>query len=319
MASLRLVRDQAEVAHRRCGRRGRKRYDARHCVRAGLVPCDWRYRRQAISSEREGHYTGMADKKKATQASAVGPAQKQRSHSQELLGKAIKREARRSIREAFPPALSRRRKLETRKRLIPGLRERLLSTLEGVGDLNAQALGSDLFVEYLALTTGTAVQTARRWIAAGDPGLPDLISFAMLCDVLQADVNWMLGLTKTRLSLPRDDADWLKDLVGDLVEAADGRQGVRVLGDEMEPAIMAGDWVLVDTSARKWGSNGTYVLQWKGRQVLRSVETRLGEGFVLGCANPKYAPTVIRDEAQARERGIRLIGRVEGRIALARL
>jgi hypothetical protein len=261
----------------------------------------------------------MAGKKKSSQASAVRAPRKQSSRSQELLGKAIKREARRSIREAFPPAQNRRRKIETRKRLVPGLRTRLLSTLEGVSDLNAETLGGDLFVEYLALTTGTAVQTARRWIAEGDPGLPDLVSFAMLCDVLQADVNWMLGLTKTRLSLPRGEGDWLQDLVGDLVEAAGGRQGVRVLGDEMEPAIMAGDWVLVDMSERKWGSSGTYLLQWKGRQVLRSVETRLGEGFVLGCANPKYAPTVIRDEAQARERGIRLVGRVEGRIALAHL
>lgn len=261
----------------------------------------------------------MAGKKKSTRANAAGTPRRQKTRSGELLGRAIKRDARLSMREAFPPALTSRRKSETRKRLIPGLRTRLLSTLEEVSDLKAEALGDDLFVEYLALVTGTAVQTARRWIAKTNPGLPDLVSFAMLCDVLQADVNWMLGLTRTRLALPRVDADWLQDLLGDVIEAADGRQGVRVLGDEMEPAIMAGDWVLVDTSERKWGRNGTYLLQWKGQRVLRSVETRLGEGFVLGCANPKYAQTVIRDEAQARERGIRLIGRVERRIALARL
>ena len=65
----------------------------------------------------------MAGKKKTSQASAVGTARKQSSRSKELLGKAIKREARRSIREAFPPAQNRRRKLETRKRLVEFYRE----------------------------------------------------------------------------------------------------------------------------------------------------------------------------------------------------
>lgn len=165
-----------------------------------------------------------------------------------------------------------------RKRLIPGLRARLISALESVSEPNAEALGEDLFVEYLALTTGTAVQTARRWIAKGNPGLPDLISFAMLCDVLQGHVNWMLGLTKSRLNLPRIDVEWLQGLIDDLVESAGRRQGLRVHGDEMEPAIKAGDWVLIDMSERQWGPNGTYLLQWKGRRVLRIVDTRIGDG-----------------------------------------
>lgn len=261
----------------------------------------------------------MAKDTKAKRATAAAGARKRRSAAAEPMSKVLKRESRRSMREAFPRALAERRKAETRRRLIPGLRARLISTLESVSELNAETLGEDLFVEYLALTSGTAVQTARRWIAKDNPGLPDLVSFAMLCDVLQADVNWMLGLTKTKLSLPRVDADWLQGYVDDLAQAATGQLGVRVTGDEMAPVISPGDWVLVDTSERTWGSNGTYLLQWQGRSILRTVETRIGDGFVLRCANARYGETVVRDEAHARKRGIRLIGRAVGRLALARL
>jgi hypothetical protein len=56
-----------------------------------------------------------------------------------------------------------------------------------------------------------------------------------------------------------------------------------------------------------------------GKRVLRTVDTRIGEGFLLGCANPRYAATLIRDEAAARELGVSLIGRVVHRIAIGRV
>jgi hypothetical protein len=255
----------------------------------------------------------------ATRASKGSSIKRRARMSSAEAERGFKKQARAAIRDAFPVHATQRAKALTKERLIPGLRTRLLRALREVDDLRSAELDDELFVDYLALTTGSAVQTARRWIAPSRPGLPDLVSFSMLCEALQLDVNWMLGLTKTRLSLAPAQPEWLGELMSEIAKGAGDRVGVRVRGDEMEPAICAGDWVLIDKRDRRWGVNGTYLLEWDGREVLRDVETRIGAGLVLICANRKYADTVLEGEEAARSLGVRLLGRVTARIATQRL
>ena len=76
------------------------------------------------------------------------------------------------------------------------LRARLLERLSDarVPAGHAQAL-------HLAGITGRAYQTTRRWIDDASPGLPDLTSFRMLCEGVDADAQWLLGLTDDKRSL----------------------------------------------------------------------------------------------------------------------
>lgn len=231
----------------------------------------------------------------------------------------LKSAARAALRDAYPADAMRRARAATKERLIPGLRTRLLRTLQEVDELRAAELGDELFIDYLARATGSVPQNARRWVAASRPGLPDLVSFSMLCEALQVDANWVLGLTRLKLSLAPVKPDWVSELAGEVAKSAGDRVGVHVRGDEMEPDIGAGDWVLVDKRQRRWGTNGVYLLEWNAREVLRSVDTRIGVGFVLGCTNSKYSETVIEDEAAATALGVRLLGRVVARIAVQRV
>lgn len=229
------------------------------------------------------------------------------------------RAAKTSLRKKFELSRYGRVKSMIRRELIPGFRDRLLATIRTLDDVRADEYDTELYVDYLALATGTAVQTARRWIDADNPGLPDLVSFATLCKVFGSDVNWMLGLSKTRLSIPRTNADWIQDLVSELGQLGTQLAGMRVQGDEMEPDISSGDWVLIDTSRRTWGSHGMYAIQYRGVPALRTIGTSIGAGYVLKCSNERYSETLVKDEGHAKALGIKLLGRVTMRIGLTRI
>lgn len=147
-----------------------------------------------------------------------------------------------------------------REKLVPGLRDRILSTIRTLQEVRATDYDDKLYVDYLAAITGTAYQTARRWIDQDDPGLPDLVSFATLCGAAGIDTAWMLGLTAVRLPALQVGAEWLQGLVSEIDRAGNGLVGMRVEDDSMEPDIHAGDWVLIDTKDRAWDSGGLYVL-----------------------------------------------------------
>ena len=212
--------------------------------------------------------------------------------------------------------------------LLPGLRDRLFQEMDGARIPNEGRL------QYLCSMTGRKPQTVRRWIETGKPGLPDLASFAAICGVFDTDANWMLGLTKTRYALPREPEGaegmpgqhprgerfaWVDEIIRQVEEKADECELFHMPGDDMEPKIKNGAPLLVDTRTNEFAGNGTYVLEYQRRTVVRNVESRIGEGLVLRCENPKYRETLIRDSAAARRMGLKVLGRVRLGIVVASL
>jgi len=212
--------------------------------------------------------------------------------------------------------------------LLPGLRERLFKEMDGA------KIPKEGRLQYLCSMTGRRPQTARRWIETEKPGLPDLESFAAICGAFDTDANWMLGLTKTRYPLPRgpesgdamqrgedknEKFDWMDYVIRQVAEDADGCSTFYMPGDDMEPRIKNGAPMLVDTRTKEIAGNGTYVLEYQRRTLVRNVESRIGEGLVLTCENPKYKGSVIKDAAAAKRMGLKVIGRVRLGIVVERL
>ena len=212
--------------------------------------------------------------------------------------------------------------------LLPGLRERLFKEMDGA------KIPKEGRLQYLCSMTGRRPQTARRWIETEEPGLPDLESFAAICGAFDTDANWMLGLTKTRYPLPRGPEhgeatqsaqdknaklDWMDYVIRQVAEDGDGCSTFYMPGDDMEPRIKNGAPMLVDTRTKEIAGNGTYVLEYQRRTLVRNVESRIGEGLVLTCENPKYKQSVIKDAAAAKRMGLKVIGRVRLGIVVERL
>lgn len=212
--------------------------------------------------------------------------------------------------------------------LLPGLRERLFKEMDGA------KIPKEGRLQYLCSMTGRRPQTARRWIETEKPGLPDLESFASICGAFDTDANWMLGLTKTRYPLPRGPEHgeatqsaqdenaklgWMDYVIRQVAEDADGCSTFYMPGDDMEPRIKNGAPMLVDTRTKEIAGNGTYVLEYQRRTLVRNVESRIGEGLVLTCENPKYKQSVIKDAAAAKRMGLKVIGRVRLGIVVERL
>jgi len=232
------------------------------------------------------------------------------------------------------PATTRERKKRVAKSadmtmaLLPGLRDRLFKEMDGA------KIPKEGRLQYLCSMTGRKPQTARRWIETEKPGLPDLESFAAICGAFDTDANWMLGLTKTRYPLPRgpdhgdatqsaqdknEKLDWMDYVIRQVAEDADGCSTFYMPGDDMEPRIKNGAPMLVDTRTKEIAGNGTYVLEYQRRTLVRNVESRIGEGLVLTCENPKYKQSVIKDAAAAKRMGLKVIGRVRLGIIVERL
>lgn len=196
--------------------------------------------------------------------------------------------------------------------LQEGLPRRLVATIRGLKDIRASDFDDQLVVDHLSVITGTSCQTAQRWVGIG---LPDLVSFAMICKQAGVDANWALGLAEQEPS-PTEPTNWLDQVCADLGQLAGDLTGKRVLGNEMEPEIRNGDWILINTADRTWGRSGTYLIKYKDVEALRVVETRIGTGYVLSCRNRSYGETVVDDEAHASRLGIEIVGRVVMKLAV---
>lgn len=178
-------------------------------------------------------------------------------------------------------------------------------------------------VHYLSEITGRALQTVARWIDPDKPGMPDLRSLALLSIQFGVDANWLLGLSAHRspfrsdllpsplakqlLAKPTPPADWL----GPLLEqsAPHIEQSIATMrGHDMAPAILDGSPFFFDASIKCVDSNGIYYLQYRGKKMIRYVEIRIGEGFLIRCENPQYEPTTVADLAATPE--LRVLGRV---------
>lgn len=205
----------------------------------------------------------------------------------------------------------------------PGLRDRIIAELDGSKILEEDRL------RYLCMMTGRAPQTARRWLAEDKPGLPDLMSFALLCSRFDADANWMLGLTQTRYALPKglpgesgqhgSGPEWVKRIIRQVEEDAAACETMTMPGDDMEPRIKDGAPILVDTGTAEINGNGTYLLAYQGRTLVRHVEIRIGEGMLLSCENAKYKSTMVKDVSAAKKLGLKVLGRVRLAIGIEKL
>lgn len=172
---------------------------------------------------------------------------------------------------------------------------------------------------YVAALTGRAVQTVSRWFDAGRPGLPDLESYARLCEGLRCNADWMLGLSAApglaaagRANGENADAGWMAELLEELGGDFHDCEPMRMSGDEMAPRIRDDDHMFVSRDLGEVSGNGIYVIEWKDCLVVRHVENRVGIGVVLSCENPAYAECVVRDAAAAQRMGLRVVGKVTG-------
>lgn len=207
--------------------------------------------------------------------------------------------------------------------ILPGLRDRIIA------EMDESTIPPEDRLKYLCMMTGSAPQTARRWLAEDKPGLPDLKSFAQLCIRFDADANWMLGLTQLKYSLPKEQlgnahprepaVDWLHHITRQIADEGPGCETWAMPGDDMEPRIKNGAPILVDLSITEITGNGTYLLEYQGRTLVRHVEVRIGEGLVLTCANTQYKATMIKDGSTAKKMGLKVLGRLRLAIAIDKL
>ncbi|MFT3815718.1 MAG: S24 family peptidase [Acidovorax sp.] len=183
-------------------------------------------------------------------------------------------------------------------------------------------------VPYLASLTSRTYQSARRWIDPVSPGLPDLATFKSLCLGLDSDPGWLLGLVDDKRSLreavdaaqppAKDDGDWVSDVVREVRHQMYGCRARRMRGDEMEPDIGDGDTMFVDTEVSEFRGNGNYLITCDGTELVRALEYRVGVGLVLSCANKRYPESVVKNAAESRERGLKVLGRIEGVVKVRR-
>ncbi len=104
-------------------------------------------------------------------------------------------------------------------------------------------------------------------------------------------------------------ATWIAPMVQDLCEVVTGCSPMQMPGDDMEPIIHDGDMVFVDFETTDIVGNGIYVVECDGRVMVRNVESRIGEGLVLSCANQKYQPSVVKNSAAAQRLGLKVLGK----------
>ena len=199
--------------------------------------------------------------------------------------------------------------------LIPGFRDRLLLELDAAGVPPRRRIGE------LCRITGRASPTVRRWVDTEQPGLPDLESFARLCHSLKVDLNYILGLTWVRLPLPtregldEGDEQWLLEVKRAASRSLDGCEPMVMPGDDMAPRINDGDVLFVDKRVTKVVGNGTYVVEYMGRTMVRNIEDRLSEGLVLRCANERYSDVVV-PQASIASSDLKIAGKVVGRLSI---
>ena len=177
-------------------------------------------------------------------------------------------------------------------------------------------------VSYVADLTGRATQTVRRWFADSSPGLPDLRSFTRLCQQLDISADEVMGLScavaahgGAKESPLLEVARCVHGMACELGRRGQLGEPVLVLGDEMAPRLREGDLAFVDRESGFTG-NGLYAFEFQGKVVIRRVEHQFGCSFLLKCDNKAYAHSEFGEVTAARRRGLRLLGRVRGTIAM---
>jgi hypothetical protein len=200
--------------------------------------------------------------------------------------------------------------------LVPGVRDRLQARLAALG------IPEHKTVSHVAKLTYRAAQSVRRWFDPKTPGLPDLESFARLCAGLGCSADEIIGANNEAAATSLQDrrfaeiVECVQSMADVLSQHGSLNMPLRVLGDEMAPYLLEGDLIFVDSTANHLTGNGVYALECGGKLIIRRVEQRLGDGFVLKCDNHAYSDSeLIQNTATAKRLGIQVIGKVHGAIS----
>jgi len=73
--------------------------------------------------------------------------------------------------------------------------------------------------------------------------------------------------------------------------------------------------LFVDRRVNTVAGNGTYLVEYMGRTVVRNIEDRLSEGLVLRCANERYADVIV-SQSPVVSSELKIAGRVVRRLSL---
>jgi phage repressor protein C with HTH and peptisase S24 domain len=88
-------------------------------------------------------------------------------------------------------------------------------------------------------------------------------------------------------------SDWIRDKLGRAVE---NLILIQANGDSMQPTIMDGDLLLVDTGVSRLRDSAIYVLSNDGELLVKRVERRLKGGIVIKSDNKNYDPEPFDEE-----------------------
>lgn len=94
--------------------------------------------------------------------------------------------------------------------------------------------------------------------------------------------------------------------------AGDGFAMIYVKGDSMQPGLLDGDEIVIDTRQRRVDRDGIYVITLRGDLKVKRIQQRLDGSLVVKSDNPAYEPELVT-AAQAEE------FTVEGRLVWPRL
>jgi len=210
--------------------------------------------------------------------------------------------------------------------LVPGVCNRLIA------EMAMRDVSRHHQVHYLSEITGRAIQTAARWIDPDKPGMPDLRSLALLSIQFNVDANWLLGLTHHRAPFRIDllppalaaqldtertaPADWMAPLL-QVTESLSTHSIAIMQGHDMAPVILDGAPFFFDARVNDVEANGIYYLLYQGQKLVRHIEVRIGEGFLLRCENTQYEPATVPDLASTPD--LRVLGRVTLAVNACRL
>lgn len=181
---------------------------------------------------------------------------------------------------------------------------------------------ADKTVSHVAGITQRAAQSVRRWFDAGEPGLPDLESFARLCAGLGCSADEIIGALRPQADDQAHCAQLIQ--VANCIQAiADalahrGQLGtpMQVPGDEMAPHLKAGDLVFVDSTVTQLAGNGVYAFTCNGSLLIRRVEQRVDRSLVLKCDNKAYQDYEWTGTTAASKRRVKVLGKVRSAISV---
>lgn len=71
---------------------------------------------------------------------------------------------------------------------------------------------------------------------------------------------------------------------------------IEVRGDSMEPVLLNGDLVLIDTRVDRLSIDGIYVVQYRDRLLVKRLQTKLDGTVIISSDNPAYTPEELKPE-----------------------